>query len=268
MSFKAHYANADVAAAFAALGMTRGDVVYLSGNLGNLGFHASGNKTATLEGFVDALFEVIGEEGTVVVPTHSFSLCNTDRVFDPQATPSETGPLTEFVRTRPGAVRQFHPFASVTALGARAEEICAPGARQAYGPNTPFARLLEADAWGVSVGLPPNRTCSIVHHVEQMMAVPYRYTKEFLQPVRRPEGVVTEPFYLLVTRRDVDLVRDQNEKLFAHPRLAAGVGRAPLGMGGVAAYRLRTLVDAAVDLMSHDLYAWLRQPPVQRPFQS
>ena len=70
MSFKAHYANADVAAAFASLGLARGDVVYLSGNLGNLGFHASGNKTATLEGFLAALFEVIGPEGTVVVPTH------------------------------------------------------------------------------------------------------------------------------------------------------------------------------------------------------
>ena len=68
MSFKAHYANADVAAAFASLGLARGDVVYLSGNLGNLGFNASGSKTATLEGFLAALFEVIGPEGTVVVP--------------------------------------------------------------------------------------------------------------------------------------------------------------------------------------------------------
>lgn len=268
MSFKPHYTSQDVAAAFAALGIAPGDAMYISGNLGNLGFHEAKTKSGTLEGFLGAVQSVIGAEGTLVVPTHSFSLCNTSTVFDPAATPSETGPLTEFVRTRPGAVRQFHPFASVTALGARAEEFCRSTARHAYGPGTPFARLLKAGAWGVSVGMPPNRTCSIIHHIEQMMAVPYRYTKEFMQPVCRDGEVWTEPFYLYVTRRDVDLERDQNQKLFQHPLLAAAVRTAPLGMSVVSAYKLETLQEAAVDLMSRDIYSWLRRPPAARPFQS
>lgn len=263
----AFYTTEDIARAFRALGIGAGDCVYLTGNFGALGFHESKSKPGTLDAHVQALRLVTGESGTLIVPTHTFYLCNTDTVFDPQTSASERGPFTEHLRRQPGAVRQFHPFASLTALGARAQTICGNTTRHAYGPNTPYDRLLAADAWGVSVAMPPQRTCSVIHHVEQEMAVPYRYTKEFLHPVRRGDKVQVEPFYLFVTYRGIEIVRDRNEKLFQHPLLAAELRQAPLGASRVWAYRMRTLRAAAMELMSADIYAWLREPPLTRPYQ-
>lgn len=253
--------------AYARLGLGSGDAVYITGNFGQLGFHESRTKAGTLDAHLGVLRQLVGADGTLAVPTHTFSLCNTDRPFDPQASPSERGPFTEHVRRQPGSVRQFHPFASVTALGAAADAICGRCTRHAYGPNTPFARLIEADAWFVSIALPPQRTCSIVHHVEMAMGVPYRYTKEFLHPVQRPEGVRTEPFYLLVTHRAADLERDRNEKIFRHPQLGGTVRETALGMNRIWAYRMRDFEQAAVDCLTDDIYAWLKRPPAVRPYQ-
>lgn len=250
------------------LGVADGDLVYLTGNFGALGFHESRSKEGTIKAHFKALTKVVGAQGTIIVPTHSFSLCNSSTPFDPDNSKSERGAFTEFVRQQTGAVRQFHPFASLTAFGARAEEICGRTTRHAYGPNTPYARLLEMNAWGVSVGMPPQRTCSMIHHLEQVMAVPYRYTKEFIHPVVR-EGVVREePFYLFVTYRDCDLVRDRNEKLFKDEELNASCVRAEVGFGQISGYRMKILERVAVRLMSEDPYHWLASPPTVRPYRT
>jgi aminoglycoside 3-N-acetyltransferase len=261
------YTTEDLYHAYTEMGVQEGDVVYLTGNFGALGFHQSKNKHATIAAHLEALQLVLGSEGTVVVPTHSFNLCNTDTVFDLGTTAGQRGAFTEFVRTQPGAVRQFHPFASLTALGKNAELICGHSTRHAYGPNTPYERLLNLNAWGVSVGLSPRLTCSVIHHIEQVMAVPYRYTKEFIHPVMRDGEVSREPFYLYVLYRECDIERDRNEKLFQHPALAADARTIPLGMGQVTGYRMAVLRDAAVELMTQDIYHWLKRPPETRPYQ-
>lgn len=264
---RTHYATGDLVDTYHWLGLKEGDTVYVTGNLGDFGFHESRTKTGTLGAHLQALREVIGENGTLVSPTHSFSLCNTDRVFDPLTTPSERGPLTEYLRTQSGSVRQFHPFASVTAWGAQAERICGGCTRHAYGPQTPFDRMIQRDAWFLSLGMPPQHTCSIVHHVEMLMGVPYRYTKEFMHPVQR-DGVCTEePFYQFVTYREADLVRDRNEKIFQHPRLQDNLRHRRVGLGQVWAYRMQAFHEAATDLLTRDIYTWLKQPPGSRPYR-
>lgn len=267
MISKAHYTTQDTADALRRLGIGPGDTVYLTGDLGNLGFHESKNKPGTLKGLHEALVSVIGDEGTIVVPTHSFNLCNTDIPFDPATTPSQRGPFTDYVRQLPGAVRQFHPFGSLTAWGKKAAQITGNTSRHAYGPNTPYERLLQLDAWGLSVALPPQLTCSIVHHMEMVMAVPYRYTKEFMHPVVMDGAVTIEPFYLFVTYLDVDLERDRNEKFFQHPLMQQETRKAPLGMNQLSAYRMRTFEQVTREDMTKDIYSWLRRPPVKRPYQ-
>lgn len=267
VSRNVHYTTQDIVNAYTQLGVQEGDALYLTGNFGNLGFHESQNKTGTLQAHTEAILAVIGTQGTFAVPTHSFTLCNTDTPFDLHRTPSQRGAFTEYVRQLHGSVRQFHPFASITAHGFSASDICHQTSRHAYGPNTPYERLIQKDAWGVSVAMPPGYTSSVVHYVEQTMAVPYRYTKEFLHPIQRGDSITIEPFYLYVTYRDVDLVRDRNEKIFQHPLLRDHVKKIPLGLGHLWAYRLRIFEQAARDALTQDIYAWLRQPPVKRPYQ-
>lgn len=267
MKSKAHYTTEDLRLAYEELGIRGGDTVYFTGNAGNFGFHESFDKIRTLEAHLASLQSAVGETGTLAVPTHSFSLCNTDRPFDQATTPSERGPLTEHLRRQNGSVRQFHAFASVTALGKDAPSLCGNCTRHAYGPGTPFDRMIQRNAWFLSLALPPQHTCSIVHHVEMLMGVPYRYTKEYLQPTKQGGEVRTEAFYQFVTYREADLVRDRNEKIFQHPLLQQTLRSTQVGLGTIWAYHMQDFYQAATECLSSDIYAWLKQPPTVRPYQ-
>ena len=76
----------------------------------------------------------------------------------------------------------MHPFASYSAIGKRGKDIVLDVSSFAYGPDSPEDRLIELEAKRVGVGILPTKTTSI-HHVEQQVAVPYRYTKEFYHPI-------------------------------------------------------------------------------------
>lgn len=261
------YDGDDLHSAYSTLGIQPGDMLYVTGNLGNLGFHKERDKSTALESHHHAIRSAIGNDGTMVVPTHSFSLCNTSRPFHVKTTPSETGPLTEYVRQQPDSVRQFHPFSSVTAQGGKAADICGECTRHVYGPNTPFSRMIESNAWCVSIGLPPHRTSTIVHHMELVMGVPYRYTKEFMHPVWRDGQLRTEPFYLFVIYRQAQVERDKNLKIFQHPLLRECVREARVGMSSIWAYRMTDFATAVSECMTRDIYTWTRQPPSVRPYQ-
>lgn len=250
--------------AYKSVGLAKGRVVYLTGNIGALGRFENKAKDKLLEAHFEVILDLIGGEGTLVVPTHTWSLCNSDKIFDIAATPSETGVLSEFVRCREGSVRQFHPFSSSTAYGKLSELICTRNSLHAYGPNSPCARIIDADAIHVSFGLPINKTISMVHHVELVMGVPYRYTKEFVHPCLVDGKVRLKEFYLYVTRQDVDITRDRNKRILDFYAVKNEIKTAQLGRSSVQSLEKKKLFDSTVDLFSRDIYAWLSYPPLNR----
>lgn len=69
---------------------------------------------------VEAFLEVLGPEGTLMVPTFTHSATE---YFDPQQSLSKNGAITEATRRYPGAVRSLHPTHAVTAIGPDADEL-------------------------------------------------------------------------------------------------------------------------------------------------
>jgi aminoglycoside 3-N-acetyltransferase len=256
----------DIASCFRQLGVTSGDTAYVISALWKMpGF--AGNPDEAPAAYYQALRRVVGENGTIVVPTHSQNLCNTDIPFDLDKTPShERGMFSEYVRLLPGAVRSFHPFNSYAAVGPAAEALCADVSRHAYGPLTPEARMIETQAKVLVIGMPPNITTT-VHHVEQMMAVPYRYTKEFMHPVVRDGEVVIEPFYLYVWYRDCDLTRSVNIPLLRMLGEVMQIKNAPLGRGKIHCYRIDEFFRHSLPIFARDIYVWCETPPTIRPWR-
>src|SRR3954468_14214842 len=100
-------------------------------SMGSLGFVAGGTQAV-----VTALLDVLGPDGTLVVPTHMPENCDPagwgnppvpadwwpiirsgSPGFDPRRTPSRwMGVLPETVRMWPGAVRSDHPYVSCAAI--------------------------------------------------------------------------------------------------------------------------------------------------------
>ncbi len=112
------YTKADIAATYREVGVKRGQTVYVTSDLGRLMKFEIPGKSAILEAHLDVLQDLVGGHGNIVVPTASMQICNTEIPFDLAATPShQVGIFSEFIRTRAGALRSFHPFVSYTALG-------------------------------------------------------------------------------------------------------------------------------------------------------
>ena len=264
------YTYSDLLAAYSAVGVRRGALVFVTSDLVRLMQYEEAGASALLAAHLRAFRELLGPEGTLFVPTSSLDLCNTDRVFDPLVTPSfQMGAFSEYVRTREGAVRSFHPFWSIAGLGPAAETMLGDVSRHAYGWNSVFQRFVEADVLAVAVGKHPRLAIPVIHHIETVAGVPYRYNKEFNQYVRRNNKIEREPFYLSVLHRDSDLVRDGNRTILHHFVDQCGPMReAVIGRGQAWSYSHKAFFDTTVRLLAENPYSWLERPPTERPWQS
>ena len=228
------YTREDLDRAYRDLGVGPGRVVYVTSDLGRLMAFEKPGKRAVLEAHYKTLRELTGPEGTIVVPSASMNLCNTDTPFDLEQTPSfNVGVLSEFVRRQEGALRSCHPFVSYTAIGAKAERITRNVSRCAYGVESPMARMLECDTFTLNIGVHPRFSSSALHHVEKVMTVPYRYTKEWLHPVIRNGEAVREPFYMYVWYRDAGFEHGFSERIFQEFGKHHQTNRAAVGRGKV-----------------------------------
>jgi len=258
----------DIKKAYKELGVERGRTVLLKTDLRYLGAYDHPGRNGALSAHYNALSDLLDlNKGTLVVATGSTSLCNTDKPFDRDKTPSEYGMLTEYIRKREGSVRSFHPFMSYTAIGKHAKAICGDVSRHSFGFETPKARMVDLDTLYVSIGLHPRWTCTIVHHIEMLMGVPYRYTKEFLHPVIRGDKINEELFYLQVWYKQCQIKRNNNVNIFNH-FIGEGhkVKEVQLGRGKIYSYSMVEFFDSTIKLFKNNIYAYLDKIPETRPY--
>ena len=156
---------------FQNLGLGKGSRLALHSSLKSIGFVLGGPETV-----VRALMQVVGPEGTILMPVFSRPAPR----FLISETPSRTGLVTETFRRMPGVVRSPHPTHSVAVWGDRAREIAdghesersqTPQA-SGLGVDSPFHRLAKMGGLVVFVGC-NSRSSSIVHVAEAIAQVPY-----------------------------------------------------------------------------------------------
>lgn len=162
--------STDIATALLTLGLDQGDTVFVHSSLSSMGYVEGGAVSVT-----DALLKVLGQKGTLVVPTFTFDHANcTQPVFDPYCDPSEMGKVSEVVRVHPKSSRSIHLLHSVSALGFLSEEISSNHGESAWANDGPFGKLYDFDAKILLLGVPYLR-CTHFHVIEQRVGVPYRH---------------------------------------------------------------------------------------------
>lgn len=260
------YSYHDLLKAYQRLGVDKGRVVHVAASLPYLReFEKPG--ASVLDAHYNALRSLLGKEGTIVVFTQSTQLCNTDVPYDLDNTPSISGVFSEYIRKKKGAYRSCHPFCSFAAIGKRAKEIVLDTTRHAYGPETPMARMIDLDTLTVSIGLPPRLGASTIHHVEQVMGVPYRYTKEFDHPVARDGKIVKELFYLYVWYRECNIKRNRLVKIFEKFRAQHEIKSVDVGKGQIYSYSMAEFYACAIKLLKEDIYMWLDEIQGIKPYR-
>lgn len=175
----ADYQREDIAAALRAVGVREGDVVFSHTSVAMLGRPPVAlTQEALSELFLDVFREVLGPEGTWVLPAYTYSYTKGER-FDPATTPptKDMGALSLALWDHPDAVRSLDPIFSVVAIGGRAQELTAGVPTSCFGDDCFYARIVEADGAMLNIGIGSHS--ALLHHVEQMLGVPYRFLKPF-----------------------------------------------------------------------------------------
>jgi aminoglycoside 3-N-acetyltransferase len=241
-----------------ALGVTAGDVLEVHSSAHNIGFIAGGVQTV-----VQALLEVLGPDGTLVVPTHTSD--NSDPAgwgnppvpepwwpairdqspgFDPARTPSRwMGVIAETVRTWPGALRSSHPQVSFAAAGRHAAEVT--GGHQlddALGEHSPLGAVNRLDGKVLLLGCGYGTNTSL-HLAEWRQQSPPRGPVG--AAVRQPDGSSR-----WVTWTDVLDDTGDFEELGAAFEAAGGATVGPVGRATARLMPQRALVDFAVTWMA------------------
>src|SRR5690554_1530484 len=141
---------------------------------------------------IEALMEVIGEKGNILMPTLTYDVVNENNpYFDLNNTPSSVGVISEVFRQQKGVIRSLNPIHSVAVWGKDKIELTNNHYLDeiTIGLNSPYYKMLKYNAKILMLGstLKPN---TFMHLVENLNELPYRKIKrEFIVEIKNNDGV-------------------------------------------------------------------------------
>ena len=133
------------------------------------------SKGQVCEEFYNAIFDIIGQKGTLIVPTYTYIL-SSNQSFDPKNSASKMGVFAEWVRTHTDSIRSLDPAYSVAAIGTDADYYCDNIPNNSFSKDSVFDRILTNDAKILCFNHPG---CTFLHFIERELKVPYRFDKTF-----------------------------------------------------------------------------------------
>ena len=188
----------------AAFGRPQNKLVMIHSSLSACGYIFGG------EGAVVRLLREWCSGSTLVMPTHTY--CYPDSqgnvvAFDPSATPSVVGIVTDCFWRERGSLRSRHPTHSLAAQGPLAEALIAghENCETPCGPGSPYERLVEWSAGVLMFGATLN-SYTLFHTAEDAADVSYlyeprRYELKSVKPSGAIQSVKTKRHDMSVERR-------------------------------------------------------------------
>ena len=160
------------------LNLQTSEIVLTHSSLMHLGYYQDENYPDVCYALEESFRRIIGDKGTIVVPTFNFGFCRGE-TFDIDHTRSDKmGVFSEYIRNHPEAIRSKHPMQSIAALGGFSADICEPDTYSCFAVNGPISKMIDAKAKLVLIGA-SFQAASLIHFVEERLNVPYRYFKKF-----------------------------------------------------------------------------------------
>src|SRR5579864_7734572 len=175
---KYDYNKIDIINALEKVGISNGDNIFVHSNIGFFGNLLGGSDNESYwKIYKDSIFRVLGKEGTLIVPTFTYSFC-WNNIYNKNQTPSTVGMFSELVRLDTQSLRSDDANFSVAAIGKNAEFFTKDASTHSFGKNSFWERFLKYDGkiCCFNVGIKLN---TFIHYVEKELQVPYRMDKRF-----------------------------------------------------------------------------------------
>jgi aminoglycoside 3-N-acetyltransferase len=246
------------------LGVHEGGITMVHTRMSALGWVVGGSET-----IVRSLLDVLGAHGTLVAlaawDDHPYTLLDAPEeqrqaylaeppVFDLATAEADRdhGRIPERIRTWPGARRSSHPEASMVALGGRAAWLTDAHPQQdAFGPDSPLARLVIGDGQVLMLGA-PLQTITLLHHAEAIARVDHKRLATFTVPIALDGEIVSRRFTDIDTtdgalNYESLALADDAFAVIAREAVAVGIGqRGRVGQAECHLFPARGLTTFAV----------------------
>ncbi len=255
------YTRDDLSRALREAGLGAGDGIFFQSRLYSFGrLQGVRDKEELCRIFLEAMLDVVGPSGTVVVPAFTTQVARHDVPFRVEETLSNYGLFPEFACRHPDFRRSLHPIHSVAAVGRLKECVCRAGGTSNFGARSPLDVMVKAGFKNVFCGLSIKEAATIAHYAEAHYGVPYVYNKVLKwRPVEK-DVPADRPY--LATVRYLDYRAAADHSLYEQDLFAKGFVRtARLGGSSIHAVQLTDMVETAYDGLSRDPYYFLAEPP-------
>lgn len=245
-------------AQLAACGLQAGQTVLVHSSMSKLGWVAGGAQAV-----IQALLDVLGDDGTLMMPTHTTQ--NTDPAnwsnppvpetwvpiirahtpaYDPATTPTRgMGVIPELFRTWPGTLRSGHPIGSFAARGPNATRLTRNHhLLDMFGDGSPLGTLYELDGYVLLLGVDHGNNTSL-HLAENRATWPGKFF------IPEATAMLVENAREWVSFKMLALETDDFNAVGEAYEAQAGIRRGRVGQAEVRLIRQRPLIDFAVEWM-------------------
>ncbi len=251
------YTLKELSSSLSKIGICKGDTILAHSAIFSLGKLASASIADIPAKITETILEVLGSEGTLVVPAFNFAFCKGE-AFDRQNTDCRgMGVFSEYVRTHPRSTRSFHPLQSLAAMGKFAEDICSKDTPSTFDKNGPIGSMIDRQSKLLLLGA-PMQSASLVHYLEESFQVPYRYWKEF-RGTYINHGQTSDRTYKMYAR-DLTLNPRLHLALIEDWLQQAGlIQSAKVGAGVIKACSFRSFLEVTTAKLKEDPYCLIKR---------
>ena len=185
--------------------------LYIVGNIFNFGF--SFNDTKKFSEVFTKFKKNCKNQKSILVPTATLDLLkNKNAIFSKNSKSYRMGIFSEYIRLQKGCLRSHHPLWSFFRIGKNIKNIFDTNSCSAYGKNSVFERLLNANTLFISLG-EPNKSIGMIHYAEHVVGVPYRFNKEFYVKKKFKNKIRKQYCILSVRFNSKKLEKQGNKKI-------------------------------------------------------
>lgn len=157
------------------LGIKKNDTLCIHAEVFKLGQFANDPKTC-LEKIIDCFKEVVGENGTILMPTFTYSYCK-QKDYDKKNSASTMGILSEFFRKQDNVVRTNDPIFSFAIFGKNKDKYL-KDVNSCFGVDSVYDILRKEQGKIILFGTNAYGY-TFSHYVEEQHTIPYRFFKTF-----------------------------------------------------------------------------------------